>query len=135
MSAFTVQLESQPGELASLCEAMAARGVKIVLSAVAHGHLGTVAFVVDDERAARAALEDAAIEFTERPALTVRMENRPGAGGETFRRLAEAGVNLEVLLPVQVSKKEFFAVVCVDDFQTARSALAPDLVGEQDPTG
>src|SRR5215204_4763931 len=106
MSAFTVQLESQPGELARLCEAMAARGVNIVLSAVAHGHLGTVAFVVDDERAARAALEDAAIEFTERPALTVRMENRPGAGGETFRRLAEAGVNLEVLLPVQVSKKE-----------------------------
>jgi len=103
MSAFTVQMEDRPGELARLCAAMAAREINIVLSAIGRGGSGWVAFVVDDESGARTALGDAGIEFTERPALTLRMENVPGAGAESFRRLAEAGVNVDVLLPVQVS--------------------------------
>jgi hypothetical protein len=35
-----------------------------------------------------------------------------------------------VLLRVQVSREEFFAVVCVDDLQAARAALAEQAVGE-----
>jgi hypothetical protein len=127
MSAFTVQLGDRPGELARLCEAMATH---IVLSAIAHGDKGSIAFVVDDERVARTALQDAGIEFVERPALTVRMENVPGAGATSFRRLADAGVNLDLLLPVQVSREEFFAVVCVDDVDAARAALGPYVVGD-----
>lgn len=130
MSAFTVELKSRPGELARLCEAMFARDVNIVLCGLAHGDSGTVAFVVDDEAAARTALQAAGIEYTERPALTVRMENVPGAGAATFRRLANAGVNLELLLPVRVSNEEFFAVICVDDVGTARTALGDQVVSE-----
>ena len=128
MSAFTVELESQPGELARLCEAMAARQINLLLCGIAHGDTGTVAFVVDDEVAARTALQDAGIQFTERPALTLRLENLPGAGAAAFRRLADAGVNLELLLPVQVSKEEFFAVICVDDVDSARRALGDQVV-------
>ena len=131
MSAFTVQLGDRPGELARLCEAMAANKVNIVLSAIAHGDRGSIAFVVDDERIARAALQEAEIEFVERPALTVRMENVPGAGATSFRRLADAGVNLDLLLPVQVSREEFFAVVCVDDVDAARAALGAYVVGDE----
>ena len=32
MSVFTVDLKNQPGELARLCEAMAGRGVNLILS-------------------------------------------------------------------------------------------------------
>ena len=128
MSAFTVELESQPGELARLCEVMAARRVNLLLCGIGHGDTGTVAFVVDDEVAARTAMQDAGIQFAERPALTVRMENLPGAGAAAFRRLADAGVNLELLLPVQVSKEDFFAVICVDDVESARTALGDQVV-------
>ena len=40
MSVFTVDLANQPGELARLCEAMAGRGINLVLSAIARegGH-------------------------------------------------------------------------------------------------
>jgi hypothetical protein len=131
MSAFTVQMGNRPGELARLCEAMAGHKVNIVLSATVHGEQGSIAFVVDDERLARTALQDADIEFVERPALTVRMENVPGAGAASFRRLADAGVNLELLLPVQVSRDEFFAVVCVDDIDVARTALGSYVVGDE----
>ena len=43
MSVFTVDLANRPGELARLCEAMAGRGINLVLSAIAREDGGSVA--------------------------------------------------------------------------------------------
>jgi hypothetical protein len=133
MSVFTVDLKNQPGELARLCEAMAASGINLVLSATALGAGGTIVFIADDEAGAEAVLEDAGIEYTARPALTIRMENQPGTGAATFRKLADAGVNTDLLLPVRVSDALFFAVICVDNADKARLALGDQVVPEGDP--
>jgi len=109
MSVFTVDLENQPGELARLCEAMAANGINLVLSA-------------------ETALQDAGLRYAVRTALTIRMENQPGTGASTFRKLADAGVNADLLLPIRVSDDVFFAVVCVDDEEKARDALGTQVV-------
>ncbi|HEY3008727.1 MAG TPA: hypothetical protein VGJ63_11790 [Micromonosporaceae bacterium] len=130
MSAFTVELANQPGEVARLCEAMAGRGVNIVLCATSRGDSGTIAFITDDDAAGRTALDGAGIEYSERPALTVRMDNVPGAGAATFRKLADAGVNVDLLLPVRVSNEQFYAVICVDHVEAANTVL-----GEQVVTG
>ncbi len=128
MSVFTVEMENRPGELARLCEAMADSGINLVLSAAARGEKGTVVFVADDEAAAQAALVEAGLEYEMRTALTIRMENQPGSGALAFRKLADAGVNAELLLPVRVSDDLFFAVVCVDDEAKARDALGAQVV-------
>jgi len=131
MSVFTVDLANQPGELARLCEAMADRGINMVLSATAWADgSGAAAFIADDESAAQAALEDAGLSYAMRPALTIRMENQPGTGAATFRKLADAGVNADLLLPVRVSDELFFAVICVDDQDKARRALGAQVVPE-----
>ena len=83
MSVFTVDLKNQPGELARLCEAMAGRGVNLILCATTRGEDGTAAFIADDEAGAETALADAGIGYARRPALTIRMENQPGAGAPT----------------------------------------------------
>ena len=128
MSAFTVELDNQPGELARLCEAMADGGINLVLCATTRGEEGTVAFIADDEASAETALQQADIGYTMRPALTIRMENQPGVGAATFRKLADAGVNAELLLPVRVSDALFFAVICVDDADKARGALGVQVI-------
>jgi hypothetical protein len=129
MSVFTVDLKNQPGELARLCEAMAGSRVNLVLSATAHADGGgTVVFIADDEAGAQAVLLDAGIGYAMRPALTIRMENQPGTGAATFRKLADAGVNADLLLPVRVSDDLFFAVICVDDQDKARQALGGQVV-------
>src|SRR4051812_31850263 len=115
MSAFTVEFKNQPGELARLCDAMAGRGVNLVLCATTRGDSGTIAFVLDDEATGRTVLDAAGIQYAEHPALTVRMDNVPGAGAVTFRKLANAGLNVELLLPIRISSEQFFAVLCVDD--------------------
>jgi hypothetical protein len=130
MSVFTVDLKNLPGELARLCEAMAGRGINLVLSAAARGDGGTVVFIADDEASAEAVLRDANIEYAMRPALTIRMENQPGTGAATFRKLADAGVNADLLLPVRVSDDLFFAVICVDDQDKARRALGAQVIGD-----
>jgi hypothetical protein len=38
MSAFTVELDNHPGELARLCEAMASSSVNLLLCATTHGN-------------------------------------------------------------------------------------------------
>jgi hypothetical protein len=128
MSVFTVDMKNQPGELASLCEAMADHDVNLVLCATTHGDGATVVFIADDEAGAESALQEAGIAYTIRLALTVRMENQPGTGAATFRKLADAGVNADVLLPVRVSDDLFLAVLCVDDHDKARRALGHQVV-------
>jgi hypothetical protein len=132
MSVFTVDLKNQPGELARLCEAMAGRGVNLILCATTRGEDGTVAFISDDETTAETALTGAGIGYKRRPALTIRMENQPGAGAATFRKLADAGVNADLLVPIRVSDNLFFAVICVDDRDKARRALGVQVISEAD---
>ena len=134
MSVFTVDLKNQPGELARLCEAMAGSGINLVLSATARGEDGTVVFIADNEAAAETVLQDAGIAYTMRLALTIRMENQPGTGAATFRKLADVGVNAGLLLPIRVSDDLFFAVICVDDADKARRALGVQVIREGDFT-
>ena len=132
MSVFTVDLKNQPGELARLCETMADSGINLVLCATTRGEEGTVAFIADDEASAETALQQADIGYAMRPALTIRMENQPGVGAATFRKLADAGVNTDLILPVRVSDALFFAVICVDDADKARRALGVQVIHEGD---
>ena len=128
MSVFTVELENRTGQLARLCEAMADNHVNLVLSAMTRGDEGTVMFVADDEAGAQAALTEAGLGYAMRPALTIRMEHQPGAGAAAFRKLADAGINADLLLPIRVSEELFFAVICVDDEGKARYALGDQIV-------
>jgi len=130
MSAFAVSLEDQPGELARLCEAMADSGVNLLLCATTYSGSGVVAFIADDEASAQEVLETVGMEYLMRPALTVKLDNLPGAGAAAFRKLADAGVNVDLLLPVRISDELFFAVVCVDDEAAARAALGDRVVTE-----
>ena len=127
MSAFTVDMANQPGELARLCEVLAAREVNLVVCGLAHGDRGTVAFIADDENAARDALQSAEIDYVERDSITVRLQNVAGAGAAAFRALLDAKVNLEVFLPVRILDDQFYAVICADDVDAAAAALR-DLV-------
>ncbi|MGH3714428.1 MAG: hypothetical protein ACRDT4_13345 [Micromonosporaceae bacterium] len=127
MSVFTVLLKNQPGELAQLSELIAERGANMMLCGVTAGSQGIVAFVCDDDDAARGALNSAGLDFNERDALTVRLPDQPGQAALLARRLADARVNMELVLPVRICEGEAELAVCVSDDAAARKALG-DLV-------
>ncbi len=127
MSVFTVLLKNEPGELAHVSELIADRGVNIMLCGVTAGNQGILALVADDETAARSALTSAGLDFNERDAITVRLSDEPGQAALLARRLADARVNMEILLPTRISLGQVELAVCVSDETAAREALG-DLV-------
>lgn len=129
MNLFTVQLANQPGELASLCEALASRQINLELGAVATGDRGTIVFTANDEDAAREALTEAGITFEPRPALLVRCPDLPGEGAKFARALADAAVNIEALLEVSIAGGEVVLACLVDKIDEAREALGEQVIG------
>ncbi|MCH8339340.1 MAG: ACT domain-containing protein [Chloroflexi bacterium] len=117
----TVILEDRPGMLAQLGEALGGAGINIDGGcAVTSEGEGWVHILVEDAAAARAALEGAGLSVSgEREVVVVDAENRAGELGATARKLAEAGVNVE-LFYVSADTKLVFGV---DDAEKARSAL------------
>lgn len=115
----TVRIENRPGTLADLGEALGAAGVNIEGFAAA-GAEGEVHVLVEDEAAARTALEGAGVDIADsRPVLVLDVPDRVGALGETARKIADSGVNIDLAYPASNSR----IVLGVDDLEKARSAL------------
>jgi hypothetical protein len=115
-----VVLEDRPGTLAELGEALGKAGINIdgLCGFPCEGR-GTVHILVEDPAAARRALEDAGLEVgPEREVLLLDAEDRPGMLGEIARKMAGAGVNIDLLYKATRTR----LVVGVDDLETARAA-------------
>ena len=121
MKDLTVILEDRPGTLADMGEALGKAGINIEGSCgfpsegKGIGHI-----LVEDAAAARRALEGVGIEVgDEREVLVLEIEDRPGALGEVGRRIANAGVNIDLVYLATNTR----LVIGVDDLDKARAAV------------
>lgn len=117
----TLSLEDRPGELAKLGESLGKAKVNIEGGcAVTGAGKGEIHILVKDASAARTALKGAGIAVAaEREVLVVDAKDRPGELGRISRKLAEAGVNIQ-LFYVSTGMKLVFGV---DDAKKAKAAL------------
>lgn len=115
-----IALEHRPGALAEMGEALARAGVSIEGGGawIADGS-GVAHFLFNDGPAARAALDAAGIRVVaEREVLVQRLrQDVPGQLGQLTRRMAEAGVNIEVLY----SDHDHQMILVVDDMARGRA--------------
>lgn len=123
MNAFLVELENRPGEMARVTEAVAAREVNILVYGLGTRTSAALAFLANDEAKARSALKEKEIRFREVPVLFVRLKDVPGQAASVSRKLAKAGVNIEVFLPVDTRSTSFTAAIGVDKLDAAKTAL------------
>lgn len=116
----TIALDNRPGALAEMGEALGQAGVSVEGGgAFVVGGSGIAHFLVADGPAARAALESAGIRVLDaRPVLVQRLDQAvPGQLGLFTRRMAAAGVNIEVLY----SDHENQLILVVDDIAAGRA--------------
>jgi hypothetical protein len=94
-----VRLPSRPGTLLGAAEALGHAGVNIEgACGYEAGDWGTMHLLVLEAETARRSLLNANVEIlAERPVVMVDIENRPGSGAAILRRVAEAGVNVDLL--------------------------------------
>lgn len=119
MKDLAIVLEDRPGALAAMGEALGRAGVSIEGGGawVVDGR-GVAHFLFSDGAAARRALEAAGIRVVaEREVLVQRLKQGvPGQLGMLTRRMAEAGVNIEVLY----SDHDHNLILVVDDLARGR---------------
>ena len=119
MKDLAIQLDHRPGALADFGEALGRAGVSIegggvfVCSGVGMAH-----FLFADPDAARAALEAAGIRVVSENEVLVQKlrQDQPGKLGAIARRMADAGVNIEV----QYSDHDHNLILVVDDIARGR---------------
>ncbi len=124
MQLFTVKLKNEPGTLARVAEAIAARGVDIrAIGGGGVGDTGLGALITDNDEATRTALQEAMCEFGESEALMTDLDDRPGALAKATRAMADAGVNVTGVLIVQSMGDRARVAFGVDDTMKAGEAL------------
>jgi hypothetical protein len=92
---FVVQLKNEPGAMATLAEALAARGVD--LRAIGGGGIGDAGHVImttADDDTTKAILEEGGYTFIEGESILTEVDDRPGGMAALSRQLADAGVNI-----------------------------------------
>lgn len=124
MRAFIVNMENRPGTLADLGTALGDRGINISgLAGVSWDNAGSIAIVTNDDAGTRSVLEDRGIEYRDVDVVSASLEDRPGALGEVARRLANRGINVEVVMPTGVQGGRISVAFGVDDPAGAREVL------------
>jgi hypothetical protein len=94
----TLTLEDRPGTLADMGEVLGKAGINIEgLCGFTSQGKGVIHVLVEDAAAARKALEAAKIHVQEeRDALVLNIADRPGEFGRLSRKIANAGVNINL---------------------------------------
>jgi hypothetical protein len=112
-------VEDRPGQSAAVGEALGRAGINID-GIFGHGRLGEIHVLVEDPEGARQALEGAGFQVGEaREVLVLEIEDSPGAWGELARRVADAGVNIDLHYLATDTR----VVLAVDDLEKGRAAL------------
>ena len=92
---FVVQLKNEPGAMAILAEALAARGVD--LRAIGGGGLGDSGHVImttADDETTKSVLDEGGYTYVEGQSILAEVDDKPGGMARIARQLADAGVNI-----------------------------------------
>jgi hypothetical protein len=125
MQVFLVDLKNKPGELARVTEAIAAKGVNITgISGATCSDSGRAAVLTSDDATTRSALKESGFTYTEMEGTDTALRNEPGTLAKATRRLADAGINIEALLPIGMEGNEVHVAFVTSDPIKARQTLA-----------
>jgi len=101
VNGYMVSMADRVGIAAAIFEAAARRGVNIFPAyGLADGTTGLIVVGSDDEAGLQAALSDAGVSGTAIEMVVTELDNRPGTGAALLRKLADAGINLRVAVPI-----------------------------------
>lgn len=124
MNGYLISTADRPGLAAQLMEAAAARGVNVSPAyGLADGTTGIICVGSDDEAGLQAAIADAGLSATAVEMFVTELENRPGTGAALFRKLADAGVDLRVAVPLGMSGDKMQIALGASDATALREAL------------
>jgi hypothetical protein len=117
-------IQNKPGVLGYVCKVLGDAGVNIeALCAPEVPGKGRLRLLVSDAAKAEAALKGAKIRAAKEEAITVALENRPGAMAAATQRLVGAKVNIKCAYATTAGPGQATAVLTVSNAAKALAAL------------
>jgi hypothetical protein len=118
-----IEIENAPGALAEVAAAISDAGVNIAAATcIGSGERAELHILVPHAGAARHLLAISHLAVTrEREVVVVDVEDRPGVLADLTRKIAEAGINLDLVYVATQNRVVFGAV----DLAALRAALEP----------
>jgi hypothetical protein len=125
MHAFLIDLENKPGALATVAEALGAKGINITaVTGATCGDSGRAVITTADDAAARSVFQTLKVPFKEYETTEVSLAHSPGSLGKAARRLADAGVNVEAILPTGMAGGNVSVAFVTNNPSKAKEILA-----------
>lgn len=130
MRDLVIRVDNEPGSLATVAAAISDAGVNLAAATfIDTGNVAELHVLVKHAEATRRVLEPAGLTVTdEREVVVVDAEDRPGVLADLARRVADAGVNLNLVYVATGTRIVFGA----EDIDALRAALGVD--DESQPT-
>ncbi len=124
MNGYLISTRDRAGLAADLFEAAAKRGVNVNPAyGLADGTTGMIVVGSDDEAGLKAAIADAGLTGTPYEMVVTELDNVPGTGAALFRKVAAAGVNVRVAVPVGMNGDRLQIALGSDDPAGLKRAL------------
>jgi hypothetical protein len=119
-----LNLQSKPGVLANVAGVLGKAGVNIEgICAVETAGRGKIRLLTSDAAKAEAALKAAKIRCGREEAISVPLENRPGAVAEVAQKLAQAKVNIKCAYATTGGAAQAAVVLSVSNLTKAVAVL------------
>ena len=123
MNAFIISAPNKPGELAKISELIALKGINITsISTIGWQGGGGIALITNDESGTRSALAGIG-QVTELEIIPVILEDHPGTLAAASQKLADAGINIELLLPIAMREGKVSIALATNNNAKARELL------------
>jgi hypothetical protein len=124
MKDFSIPLSHRAGELARVAGALSRLNVNIQsVAGLTVGNQVLLRVIADDAEAARTALMESNIEFTEHEVIKVLLENKAGELAEVANKLGKQGVNLIAIYLTGIVDDMVELAIIADDPKKARKLL------------
>lgn len=119
-----IDLPDRPGELAKLLGILAAASINIdALSANSGSGHSYVSLLTDQPIKARQSLKKAGYACTQRTVIVVSLPDTPGAFAALARKLGDAGVDIESVVPLESVGSRVQLALGVDNRDAARALV------------
>jgi len=120
---YCVELPDQPGEMASLCEALADHDINIMTAAAMTATGAVVAIVTDEKEDTERVLTGLGLAYSTNEVLLVSLPHKPGALAGMSRTMANAGININSIYIMSKNDEDAVIAFTVDKPSDARAMI------------
>lgn len=117
-------MPDRPGELAKLLKFLAAESINIDAMSANSGSQHTfVSLITNQPIKTRQCLRKAGYAWSQRTVIVVSLDDRPGSFAALAKKLGEAGVDIESVVPLEVVGDRVQLAIGVDNRDAARALV------------